>query len=118
MPIVAVTGPARDEKRRDSDDEHVPTAVETRFDAGPKSRTGGNPTPLVLSVRDNGPGIPESLGSGIFTPFVTTKPAGEGLGLAFSARIAALHEGQIDFESQPGRTVFNIRLPIAKKDRL
>ncbi|OLF77960.1 hypothetical protein AWH62_04650 [Maricaulis sp. W15] len=90
--------------------------VETRFDAGPKSRTGGNPTPLVLSVRDNGPGIPDTLGSGIFTPFVTTKPAGEGLGLAFSARIAALHHGQIDFESQPGRTLFNIRLPIAKKD--
>ncbi|BDW99603.1 two-component system sensor histidine kinase NtrB [Maricaulis maris] len=90
--------------------------IETRFDAGPKSRTGGNPTPLVLSVRDNGPGIPETLGSGIFTPFVTTKPAGEGLGLAFAARIAALHDGQIDFESHPGRTVFNIRLPIAKRD--
>lgn len=97
-------------------DPSAEIVVETRFDAGPKSRTGGNPTPLVLSVRDNGPGIPETLGSGIFTPFVTTKPAGEGLGLAFSARIAALHEGQIDFESQAGRTVFNIRLPIARKD--
>lgn len=90
--------------------------VETRFDTGPKSRSSGHPTPLVLSVRDNGPGIPETLGPGIFTPFVTTKPAGEGLGLAFAARIAALHDGQIDFESRPGETVFNIRLPIAKKD--
>ncbi len=90
--------------------------VETRYDAGPRSRSSGHPTPLVLSVRDNGPGIPESLGPGIFTPFVTTKPAGEGLGLAFAARIAALHDGQIDFESRPGTTVFNIRLPIAKKD--
>lgn len=60
--------------------------IETRFDTGPRSRTGANPTPLVLVVRDNGPGIPETLGSGIFTPFVTTKPAGEGLGLAFAAR--------------------------------
>ncbi|WP_323761255.1 two-component system sensor histidine kinase NtrB [Maricaulis sp.] len=92
--------------------------VETRFDAGPKSRAGGHPTPLVLSVRDNGPGIPETLGPGIFTPFVTTKPAGEGLGLAFAARIAALHDGQIDFDSRPGTTVFNIRLPIARKEML
>lgn len=104
---------AFDAVRNDASAEIV---VETRFDAGPKSRTGGNPTPLVLSVRDNGPGIPETLGSGIFTPFVTTKPAGEGLGLAFSARIAALHEGQIDYESKAGRTVFNIRLPIARKE--
>jgi two-component system, NtrC family, nitrogen regulation sensor histidine kinase GlnL len=89
--------------------------VETRFDTGPKSRTGANSTPLVLSVRDNGPGIPDTLGSGIFTPFVTTKPAGEGLGLAFAARVAALHDGQLDYESQPGQTVFHLRLPIARE---
>jgi two-component system nitrogen regulation sensor histidine kinase GlnL len=90
--------------------------VETRFDTGPRSRTGANPTPLVLVVRDNGPGIPDTLGPGIFTPFVTTKPAGEGLGLAFAARIAALHDGQLDYESEPGRTAFNLRLPIARED--
>ena len=90
--------------------------VETRFDTGPRSRTGANPTPLVLVVRDNGPGIPDTLGAGIFTPFVTTKPAGEGLGLAFAARIAALHDGQLDYESEPGRTAFNLRLPIARED--
>lgn len=90
--------------------------VETRFDTGPRSRTGAVPTPLVLIVRDNGPGIPEHLGAGIFTPFVTTKPAGEGLGLAFAARIAALHDGQLDFDSEPGRTAFYLRLPIARED--
>ncbi|WP_203292352.1 two-component system sensor histidine kinase NtrB [Maricaulis parjimensis] len=90
-------------------------SVETRFDTGPKSRTGANSTPLVLSVRDNGPGIPDTLGSGIFTPFVTTKPAGEGLGLAFAARVAALHDGQLDYESHPGQTVFHLRLPIARE---
>jgi two-component system nitrogen regulation sensor histidine kinase GlnL len=90
--------------------------VETRFDTGPRSRTGANPTPLVLVVRDNGPGIPDALGAGIFTPFVTTKPAGEGLGLAFAARIAALHDGQLDYESEPGRTGFNLRLPVAREE--
>tara|TARA_R110000868_G_scaffold2321_7_gene17300 strand:- start:17725 stop:18777 length:1053 start_codon:yes stop_codon:yes gene_type:complete len=88
--------------------------VSTRFDAGPRSRTGDIATPLLLSVCDNGPGIPVTLGTGIFTPFVTTKPAGEGLGLAFSARIMALHEGQLDYDSVPGRTVFNLRLPMMK----
>ena len=88
--------------------------VSTRFDAGPRSRTGDVATPLLLSVMDNGEGIPATLGTGIFTPFVTTKPAGEGLGLAFSARIIALHDGQLDYDSVPGRTVFNLRLPILK----
>jgi two-component system nitrogen regulation sensor histidine kinase GlnL len=87
--------------------------VLTGFDTGPRSRTSGGSAPLVLSVIDNGPGIPEALGAGIFTPFVTTKPAGEGLGLAFAARIAALHEGQLDYQSEPGHTVFNFRLPVA-----
>ncbi len=88
--------------------------VSTRYDDGPRSRAGDVATPLLLSVTDNGEGVPATLGSGIFTPFVTTKPAGEGLGLAFSARIIALHDGQIDYESEPGRTDFNLRLPIAR----
>jgi two-component system nitrogen regulation sensor histidine kinase GlnL len=88
--------------------------VSTRFDDGPRSRTGDVATPLLLSVSDNGEGIPATLGTGVFTPFVTTKPAGEGLGLAFSARIIALHDGQLDYDSLPGRTDFNLRLPITK----
>lgn len=90
--------------------------LSTRFDAGPGSRTGDVAAPLLLSVMDNGAGVPDAIGNGIFTPFVTTKPAGEGLGLAFSARIMALHDGQLDYESVPGRTVFNLRLPILKGD--
>ena len=88
--------------------------VTTRFDDGPRSRSGDVAAPLLLSVTDNGEGVLAGLGTGIFTPFVTTKPAGEGLGLAFSARIIALHDGQLDYDSHPGRTDFNLRLPIAK----
>ena len=88
--------------------------ITTRFDTGPRSRNGDVAAPLLLSVTDNGGGIPASLGTGIFTPFVTTKPAGEGLGLAFCARITALHDGQLDYDSAPGRTVFNLRLPISR----
>lgn len=90
--------------------------IETRFDPGPESRAEGSQSPLVIAVHDNGAGVPENLAAGIFTPFVTSKPAGEGLGLAFTARIAALHNGLIDYQSEPGRTVFNLRLPVADKD--
>lgn len=90
--------------------------IETRFDPGPESRIDGCHAPLVIAVHDNGAGVPDNMAGGIFTPFVTSKPAGEGLGLAFTARIAALHNGRIDFQSEPGRTVFNLRLPFADKD--
>lgn len=49
----------------------------------------------------------------LFEPFVTTKDHGTGLGLALVARLVAAHDGMVDFESSPGRTVFRVLLPIA-----
>ena len=68
--------------------------------------------PLVVSVRDNGEGIPEDLHDHLFDPFVTTKTHGNGLGLALVAKIVGDHGGVIGFESRPKRTVFNVRLPV------
>lgn len=68
--------------------------------------------PLVVSVQDNGPGIPEDLSSHLFDPFVTTKPTGSGLGLALVAKIIDDHGGVIEFDSQPRRTVFRVLLPV------
>ena len=65
---------------------------------------------LQIEITDNGPGVPEALGESIFSPFVTGKPAGEGLGLALVSRIAELHGGGLEYESRPGRTVFRIYL--------
>lgn len=65
---------------------------------------------LQIDIADNGPGVPEELGESIFAPFVTGKPAGEGLGLALVSRIAELHGGGLEFESRPGRTVFRLYL--------
>jgi len=65
---------------------------------------------LQIDVTDNGPGVPEALGESIFSPFVTGKPAGEGLGLALVSRIAELHGGGLEFESRSGRTVFRLYL--------
>jgi two-component system nitrogen regulation sensor histidine kinase GlnL len=70
--------------------------------------------PLVVSVQDNGPGIPEALHSSLFDAFVTTKAKGTGLGLALVAKMVDDHGGIIEFDSQPGRTVFRVMLPMAR----
>jgi two-component system nitrogen regulation sensor histidine kinase GlnL len=67
--------------------------------------------PLQVMVRDNGPGIPESLRSTLFEPFVTTKRGGQGLGLALVAKLVANHGGLIECDSRPGRTTFRLSLP-------
>ena len=67
---------------------------------------------LVLEVRDNGLGMKPETVQHVFTPFVTSKKWGTGLGLALTARIAELHEGKIVVESQPEKgAVFRITLP-------
>lgn len=73
----------------------------------------GAPAPearLEIAVCDDGPGVPDALREAVFNPFVTGKPAGEGLGLALAARIAELHGGGVAFDSRPGRTVFRLYL--------
>jgi two-component system nitrogen regulation sensor histidine kinase GlnL len=72
--------------------------------------------PLEVRVQDNGEGVPDALRENLFEPFVTGKAGGRGLGLALAAKIVASHGGQIDFDSEPGRTVFRVRLPAAPAD--
>ena len=66
----------------------------------------------MVSVADNGAGIPEDLKAHLFDPFVTTKRNGTGLGLALVAKVIGDHGGVIEFDSQPRRTVFRVFLPI------
>jgi signal transduction histidine kinase len=69
---------------------------------------------VVVEVMDCGSGIPEVIKDRIFQPFFTTKPAGEGsgLGLSIVRKIIDKHHGTIGVESQPGRTVFRVSIPL------
>ncbi|AVV49551.1 PAS domain S-box protein [Leptospira santarosai] len=68
---------------------------------------------VLVSIEDNGPGIPREVRERIFDPFFTTKGPGEGsgLGLDISRRIVKKHQGRIELESESGKTVFHIFLP-------
>lgn len=70
---------------------------------------------VVVEIGDNGPGIPADIEPHIFEPFFTTKGVGEGTGLGLDTvqRIIRKHRGNIDVESKPGDTRFQVRLPLA-----
>ena len=82
-----------------------------RVRAGDGKATQG--APLEVRIQDNGPGVPPHLRDHLFEPFVSGKAGGVGLGLALVAKLVAGHGGLIDFESEPGRTVFRVLLPAA-----
>lgn len=85
--------------------------VTTAYRHGLRLR-GEKAAPLEVRVQDNGPGVPEKLRDQLFEPFVTSKSNGTGLGLALVAKLVAAHSGLVDFESEPGRTVFRVLLPV------
>jgi signal transduction histidine kinase len=68
---------------------------------------------ILLSVRDNGTGIPESIRKTLFDPFVSEgKQKGTGLGLTLAHRIAAEHGGEVTIHcSRPGETIFRMKVP-------
>ena len=70
---------------------------------------------VIVSVRDNGNGIPDSVKAKVFQPFFTTKPTGQGtgLGLSLSYDIIKAHGGEISVKSKVGEgTAFTIALPV------
>ena len=71
---------------------------------------------VLVEIGDTGPGIPAEVRHRIFEPFFTTKPVGQGTGLGLETvrRIVQKHRGEITFESQPGNTRFQVRLPMSK----
>jgi signal transduction histidine kinase len=88
--------------------EAMPEGGELRFESS-ATEDGAE-----IRVSDTGPGIPPELRDKIFRLYFTTKKEGSGIGLAMTFRIVQLHDGTIDFTSEPGKgTTFSIRLPLA-----
>jgi two-component system nitrogen regulation sensor histidine kinase GlnL len=67
---------------------------------------------LELHVEDNGPGVPEDLRERIFQPLVSGREGGSGLGLTLALAHVQQHQGTIECDSVPGRTVFKVLIPL------
>ena len=101
-------------------DDRGVISIQTAWRPGVRVRGSDGKTasgaPIEVKVIDNGPGVPTSLREHLFQPFVTTKVNGTGLGLALVTKLVTAHGGLIDFESEPGRTVFRVLLPVAPQN--
>lgn len=93
--------------------------IDNAIDAMPeggmlKVRTKLEPDTIMVEIRDNGAGIPAEIQAHIFEPFFTTKGVNEGTGLGLDtvSRIVRKHHGNLRFETKPGDTCFQVRLPI------
>ena len=69
----------------------------------------------LISVRDQGPGIPDNIRDKIFNLYFTTKTGGSGIGLAMAYRVVQLHHGSVEFTSITDHgTTFSLRFPLAE----
>lgn len=96
--------------------------VITRYSFGASlSVHGSNETvrlPVEIIIRDNGPGVPTDLERDIFSPFVSTKRDGQGLGLALVRKLMNDMNGRVRYERSVGQqhTQFVLFLPIAAQE--
>ena len=67
---------------------------------------------LELHIQDNGPGVPEAIRERIFHPLVSGRDGGSGLGLTLAQTFVQQHNGTIECDSIPGRTVFKLLIPL------
>lgn len=97
-------------------DRRGEVVISTAYRTGARvraARAGWRMAPLEVRIQDNGPGVSPELRHRLFDAFVTSKERGMGLGLTLVAKLVAANDGLIEFESEPGRTIFRVLLPIA-----
>lgn len=70
-----------------------------------------NKSAIRIDIEDNGPGVPEDILESLFYPLVTGRAKGTGLGLSIAQNIMHQHNGMIECQSIPGKTVFSLYLP-------
>ncbi|QOW53104.1 MULTISPECIES: nitrogen regulation protein NR(II) [Acinetobacter] len=64
-----------------------------------------------IDIKDNGPGVPEEIIESVFYPLVTARAKGTGLGLSIAQNIMHQHNGMIECQSVPGKTIFSLYIP-------
>lgn len=105
----------------DNSADHGRIVLSTAFRPGVRLSIPGSDArislPLMISIEDNGPGVPDHLKPHLFDPFVTTKHNGTGLGLALVAKIIGDHGGIIECDSEAKRTVFRVLLPLSSRNK-
>jgi signal transduction histidine kinase len=88
--------------------------ISARFD-----RANPSDPQLVLTVADNGSGLPQSVGERIFEPFFSTKESGLGLGLSICRRIVESHGGTLTAANRlTGGAIFTLRFPTRSSEML
>ena len=104
--FYVVNEKANNKQRTTNNESYEPTvSVSTKKDGGK----------ILISVKDNGNGIPDSIKEKIFQPFFTTKPTGQGtgLGLSLSYDIVKAHGGELSVQTKEGEgSEFTIQLSI------
>ncbi len=77
-------------------------------------RTRAEGDKIIVEIQDNGPGIPAEIQKRVYEPFFTTKPPGQGtgLGLHIAYTVVNNHAGKLDLTSDPGKTCFQVTLPV------
>ena len=90
--------------------------IRTRVEYGSPFLHDGHSRAIRLDVVDDGAGVPDSLRSLLFLPFVTGRRDGTGLGLAVSQQIAAAHGGLLTFEALDPGSCFSLFLPFGEEN--
>ena len=75
-----------------------------------------HPVVVSIEIEDDGPGIPPDLQDSVFYPLVTSRADGTGLGLPAAQELISRHGGLIEFESRPGRTIFQVLIPLEQPE--
>lgn len=71
-----------------------------------------------VDILDNGPGILPALENTLFFPMVSGRAQGTGLGLSITQNLIEQHQGKIDMQSEPGKTIFSLFFPIKRKETI
>jgi two-component system nitrogen regulation sensor histidine kinase GlnL len=86
--------------------------LKTRVERNRVANFSRVPMAAVLSVMDDGPGIPDDFIENIFYPLVSTKDSGSGLGLTIAQGQTERNQGSIEVQSRPGMTMFSLIFPL------